>query len=34
MSGEAIFMMVLGILIIWGGLMASILHAVATARRK
>lgn len=34
MSGEAMVMMVVGILIIWGGLLASIVHAVSTARRK
>lgn len=28
MSGSAIFMMILGILIIWGGLAASIANAV------
>ncbi len=34
MSGSAIFMMILGILIIWGGLAASIIHAVVKSRSK
>lgn len=34
MSGGAILMMVIGILVIWGGLAASIMHAVAKARSK
>ena len=32
MSGGAIFMMIVGILIIWGGLAASIIHAVIKSR--
>jgi len=34
MSGSAIFMMILGIVIIWGGLAASIVYAVVSARQK
>ncbi|MCW1927612.1 methionine/alanine import family NSS transporter small subunit [Bhargavaea beijingensis] len=34
MSGSAIFMMILGILIIWGGLAASIANAVAKAKKR
>lgn len=34
MSGGAILMMVIGILVIWGGLAASIVHAVSKSRRK
>ena len=34
MSVEAIVMMVVGILIIWGGLVASIVNAVAKSRSK
>lgn len=34
MSGSAIFMMVVGILIIWGGLAASIIHAVVKTKAK
>ncbi|HLS60722.1 MAG TPA: methionine/alanine import family NSS transporter small subunit [Virgibacillus sp.] len=34
MSGSAIFMMVLGIVIIWGGLAASIIHAVRKSRAE
>ncbi|MCM3705513.1 MULTISPECIES: methionine/alanine import family NSS transporter small subunit [Cytobacillus] len=33
MSGSAITMMVVGILIIWGGLAVSILNAVSEARK-
>lgn len=33
MGVSAIVMMVIGIVIIWGGLAASITHAVKTARR-
>ena len=32
MSGGAIFMMIVGILIIWGGLAASIVYAVIKSR--
>ena len=32
MSGSAIVMMIVGILIIWGGLGASIVHAVIKSR--
>ncbi|WP_213424168.1 methionine/alanine import family NSS transporter small subunit [Bhargavaea massiliensis] len=34
MSGSAIFMMILGILIIWGGLAASIANAVSKAKKR
>ncbi|QTD42714.1 methionine/alanine import family NSS transporter small subunit [Sporosarcina sp. Te-1] len=34
MSGDAIFMMILGILIIWGGLAASIAYAIIQSRRR
>ena len=34
MSGGAILMMVVGILIIWGGLGASIVHAVKKERSR
>ncbi|HLR11213.1 MAG TPA: methionine/alanine import family NSS transporter small subunit [Sporosarcina sp.] len=34
MSGDAIAMMVVGILVIWGGLGASIAHAVSKSRAK
>lgn len=34
MSGSAIFMMILGILIIWGGLAASIVNAVLKAKNR
>ncbi|MCM3087709.1 Putative methionine and alanine importer, small subunit [Bhargavaea ginsengi] len=34
MSGSAIFMMILGILIIWGGLAASIANAVFKAKNR
>ena len=34
MSGGAIFMMIVGILIIWGGLGASIVHAVKKERSR
>ncbi|MDF2037459.1 methionine/alanine import family NSS transporter small subunit [Bacillus sp. CMF12] len=33
MSGSAITMMVVGMLIIWGGLAASILNAVSKAKK-
>ncbi|RBP91302.1 putative methionine/alanine importer small subunit [Cytobacillus firmus] len=33
MSGSAITMMVVGMLIIWGGLAASIINAVSKARK-
>ena len=33
MSGSAIVMMVIGIVIIWGGLAASIVNAVSKARK-
>lgn len=32
MSGSSIFVMVLGIVVIWGGLAASIIHAVRKSR--
>ncbi|MEK3937513.1 methionine/alanine import family NSS transporter small subunit [Sporosarcina sp. FSL W7-1349] len=34
MSGGAILMMIIGILVIWGGLAASIVNAVAKSRRR
>ncbi|WP_246945683.1 methionine/alanine import family NSS transporter small subunit [Bacillus pinisoli] len=34
MSGSAILMMVVGIVIIWGGLAASITHAVKKAKEN
>jgi hypothetical protein len=34
MGGSAIFMMVVGIVIIWGGLAASITYAVKKARQN
>ncbi|HEY9581369.1 MAG TPA: methionine/alanine import family NSS transporter small subunit [Savagea sp.] len=34
MTASAIFMMIVGILIIWGGLAASIVHAVMKSRRS
>ncbi|MGM0875458.1 MAG: methionine/alanine import family NSS transporter small subunit [Bacillota bacterium] len=34
MSGSAIAMMVIGIVIIWGGMAASITNAVIKAKRK
>lgn len=34
MSGSAIGMMIVGILIIWGGLGASIAHAVSKSRAR
>ncbi|MDV2684150.1 methionine/alanine import family NSS transporter small subunit [Alkalihalophilus lindianensis] len=34
MSGSAIVMMVIGILIIWGGMALSILNAVRVAKQK
>ena len=34
MSGSAIFMMIVGILSIWGGLAASIANAVAKSRNR
>jgi len=33
MSASAITMMVIGIVIIWGGLIASVSHAVKVARK-
>lgn len=32
MSGSAIFVMILGMVVIWGGLAASIMHAVKKSR--
>ncbi|WP_405102693.1 methionine/alanine import family NSS transporter small subunit [Oceanobacillus sp. FSL H7-0719] len=32
MSGSAIFVMVLGIIILWGGLAASIWHAMKSSK--
>lgn len=34
MSGGAMLMAIVGILIIWGGLAGSIIHAVAKSRAK
>jgi hypothetical protein len=34
MGGSAIFMMVVGVVIIWGGLAASITHAVKKAKEN
>lgn len=34
MGASAIFMMVVGIVIIWGGLAASIIHAVKKAKQN
>ncbi|WP_462405762.1 methionine/alanine import family NSS transporter small subunit [Gracilibacillus sp. Marseille-QA3620] len=34
MTGSAITMMVIGIVIIWGGLVASITNAVIKSRKK
>jgi len=34
MSGGAILMMIIGILVIWGGLAASITNAVIKSRRR
>lgn len=34
MSGGAIGMMIVGILVIWGGLAGSIIHAVSKSRAK
>ncbi len=34
MSGSAIFMMVVGIVILWGGLAASIMNAVAKSKSQ
>ncbi|WP_456277803.1 methionine/alanine import family NSS transporter small subunit [Bacillus sp. AK128] len=34
MSGSAIMMMIIGMVIIWGGLAASITHAVKKARQS
>lgn len=34
MSGGAIAMMIVGILVIWGGLGVSIMHAVVKSRSK
>ncbi|MCO1600959.1 methionine/alanine import family NSS transporter small subunit [Desulfosporosinus nitroreducens] len=34
MSGSAIVMMLVGIIVIWGGLAASIWHAVKASKQK
>ncbi|MCZ2260463.1 methionine/alanine import family NSS transporter small subunit [Sporosarcina sp. G11-34] len=34
MSGGAILMMIVGILIIWGGFAASVIHAVVKSKSK
>jgi hypothetical protein len=34
MSGSAVVMMLVGIVIIWGGLAASVLHAVRVSKQK
>lgn len=34
MSGGAIFMMILGILIIWGGFLSSVIYAVIKSKAK
>jgi hypothetical protein len=34
MSGSAIIMMIIGIVIIWGGLAASITHAVKKSKQN
>lgn len=34
MSGSAIFVMVLGIVILWGGLITSILHAMKKSKQQ
>ncbi|MCG3088583.1 methionine/alanine import family NSS transporter small subunit [Sporosarcina cyprini] len=34
MSGDAILMMVVGILIIWGGLAASVVYAIMKSRSR
>lgn len=34
MTASAIFMMIVGIAIIWGGLAASIIHAVMKSRKS
>ncbi|WP_270179893.1 methionine/alanine import family NSS transporter small subunit [Alkalihalobacillus sp. CinArs1] len=34
MGGSAIFMMIVGIVIIWGGLVASILNAVRVSKNQ
>ncbi|MGM0854591.1 MAG: methionine/alanine import family NSS transporter small subunit [Bacillota bacterium] len=34
MTGSAIAMMIVGIVIIWGGLAASILNAVSKSKKK
>lgn len=34
MSGSAIVMMLVGMVVIWGGLTASVLNAVAKSNRK
>ncbi|RSL30345.1 methionine/alanine import family NSS transporter small subunit [Salibacterium salarium] len=34
MTGSAIFMMILGMLIIWGGLTASVLYARKVAKQR
>ncbi|MGI2329291.1 methionine/alanine import family NSS transporter small subunit [Planococcus sp. YIM B11945] len=33
MSTSAIVVMIIGMVIIWGGLVASIIHAVSTSRK-
>ena len=33
MTGSAIFMMIVGIVILWGGLAASIWHAVRVSKK-
>lgn len=34
MSGAAIFMMILGILVIWGGLAGSVFYAVSKSKGR
>ncbi|WP_347548963.1 methionine/alanine import family NSS transporter small subunit [Pseudalkalibacillus hwajinpoensis] len=34
MGGSAIFMMIIGMVIIWGGLTASILNAVRASKKQ
>jgi hypothetical protein len=34
MSGSAVVMMLVGMVIIWGGLAASVLHAVRVSKQK
>lgn len=33
MSGSAVFVMIIGMVILWGGLAASIMHAVKKSRK-